>query len=145
MVLVITGVFAAIFLLTHKDEPPPFGGMVEMAGGGGGNPEGDSHARGVGNPLAGPRAEAGAENKKPEPPTEQPKTDVKFEQVAVARDSFPELKDDPAAEEVFASPTEALKRLEKIKKLRDARKKVSAEAPAAAEEAPAAAVTPATV
>lgn len=111
--LLVTGVFAAIFFFAKKDEPPPFGGMVEI-GGGGGNPQGEGEKAGIGNPLAGPRAEAGADKQqKPQPP-DQPKVEIKFEPVTVARESFPELKDDPRAEEVFASPTEALKKLEKL-------------------------------
>jgi hypothetical protein len=119
--LLITGAFAFFFFI-RKDEPPAFTGMVEI-GGGGGNPDGQGPGRGIGNPLAGPRAEAGGDkDQKPEQPTEQPKVDIQFEPVTVARESFPELKDDPSAEEVFASPTESLKKLEKLSS--DTRKKL---------------------
>jgi hypothetical protein len=113
-VLIITGVFAflAVVWATNK-QPPPFTGMIDA--GGGGNPDGDGHSRGDRDPLAGPeRKEAAPDRERPEERSDQPKVDVKFEPVAVAREKFPELKDDPSADEVFASPTEALKRLEKV-------------------------------
>jgi hypothetical protein len=109
--LLIFGVFA-IFLSKSKDQPPPFEGVVELVGGGGGNPEGSGRGSGD-NPLdAGPKREDAGENE-PKHDTPPPPPEVTtFQKVKVDPQSFDFLVRDANTKDLIDNPTEQMKKLE---------------------------------
>jgi hypothetical protein len=109
--LLIFGVFA-IFWSKSKDQPPPFDSVVELVGGGGGNPEGSGRGSGD-NPLdAGPKREDAGENEPAKHDTPPPPEVTTFQKVQVNPQSFDFLVKDANTKDLIDNPTEQMKKLE---------------------------------